>query len=271
MNSSSIQRTVTAFSLMVLVNGCGDDDQEPVDCAASNLQVSVNNSIDATCGLENGSFQLTISGGNPTFEFNVAGSGFQPVQSGTTMVQGIPAGNHTLTVRDGDNCTSTVNVNISNINNLSFTAELAAAGCQTSNGTISIAASGGKEPYSYSLDGGIVQAENIFSGLGTGDYTALVTDDDGCQTSITLSVLSGVSYNNVIIPIIDSNCAKSNCHDGSNGNLPNWTELTNVQANAAIIKSRTSSGTMPPAGNPELDPAEIEAIACWVDDGARNN
>ncbi len=272
MNPSSVQRIFTTFSLIVLVSRCGSNDPQPVDCASSNLQVSANNLIDATCGLENGSFQLTISGGNAPFEFSVAGSDFQPVQSGTTTVEGVPSGNHILTVSDGANCTVAVNLNISNVNSLVFSTELAAAGCQTSNGIITITASGGKEPYSYSLDGGAAQAENSFTGLTTGDYTALVTDDDGCQTSVTLSVLSGVSYNDVIVPIITAKCAISSaCHDGTNASPPDWTVLENVQNGAAKIKQRTSDGSMPPPNNTDPTPDEIQAIACWVDDGALDN
>lgn len=256
---------------MALVNSCGDDDQQPVNCTASNLQASVNNLMDANCGLENGSFRLTISGGNAPFEFSVAGSDFQTVQSGIT-VEGVPSGNHILTVRDNVNCSVTVNLNISNVNNLAFLADLAAAGCLTSNGTITITASGGKEPYTYSLDGGTAQAENSFTGLSTGDYTALVTDNESCQTSVTLSVLSGVSYNNVIMPIITAKCAISSaCHDGTNGSPPDWTDLATVQANADKIKQRTSDGSMPPPNNTDPTPDEIQAIACWVDDGALNN
>jgi hypothetical protein len=29
--------------------------------------------------------------------------------------------------------------------------------------------------------------------------------------------------------------------------------------------------SMPPAGQPDLEPEEIQAIACWVDDGAPDN
>jgi len=272
MNLPLIIRTITSFSLMMVVGSCGDDDEEPVDCASSNFQALANNFMDATCGLENGSFQLTISGGNAPFEFSVAGSDFQPVQSGTTTVEGVPSGNHILTVSDGANCTVAVNLNISNVNSLVFSTELAAAGCQTSNGIITITASGGNEPYSYSLDGGAAQAENSFTGLTTGDYTALVTDNEGCQTSITLSVLSGVGYNNVIMPIITAKCAISSaCHDGTSGSPPDWTDLATVQANAEKIKQRTSDGSMPPPNNTDPTPEEIQAIACWVDDGALDN
>ena len=255
----------------MLLYACSSDDESPIDCSASSLQAAAGNIVDASCGLDNGNFELTISGGVAPFEFSVAGSGFQAIGTGTSTVDGVASGNQAVTIRDGQGCTAMVNVNIADVNNLALDTQLEAAGCETSNGTITVNANGGKEPYSYSLDGGAAQAENVFDGLAVGDYTALVTDDDGCETSVTVSVLSGVSYNDQITPIIDTNCAKSNCHDGSNAAIPDWTDLATVQANAANIVTRTANGSMPPAGNDPLQPEQIQAIACWVDDGALDN
>jgi len=80
-----------------------------------------------------------------------------------------------------------------------------------------------------------------------------------------------VTYSNVVQPIITTNCAIANCHDGGN-TLPDWTIFDNVQANAQLIKTRTSNRTMPPSNaSISLTAQEIDAIACWVDSGAQNN
>lgn len=79
------------------------------------------------------------------------------------------------------------------------------------------------------------------------------------------------TYSGVIQPIIANNCAISGCHDGGN-TLPDWSVLSNVQANAALIKQRTANRTMPPSNaNVSLTAEQIEDIACWVDSGAQNN
>jgi len=257
--------------MLILVFACGSDDENPMDCSASNLQASVSGVTEASCGLDNGSFELNISGGSAPYQFSIASSGFQTIQGGINVIEEVPSGSHVVTVRDGQNCSILTNVNIPITNNLTISTQLQAAGCETANGTITINASGGSEPYNYSLDGGAVQSGNSFTDLEVGDYTAFVTDADGCETSVTVSVLSGVSYNNQIVPIINANCAKSTCHDGSNASAPNWTNLTTVQANAENIKTRAIDGTMPPAGNDPLQPEEVQAIACWVDDGALDN
>jgi hypothetical protein len=66
-----------------------------------------------------------------------------------------------------------------------------------------------------------------------------------------------------------NSCAISGCHDGSVSSLPNFSNLSVIQANASMIKSRTQSGNMPKTGS--LTQNQIDLIACWVDDGALDN
>ena len=49
---------------------------------------------------------------------------------------------------------------------------------------------GGSGEFTYSLDGGIPQASNVFSGLSAGEYTVtvIVNDDLGCSISDTLTI-----------------------------------------------------------------------------------
>jgi gliding motility-associated-like protein len=62
--------------------------------------------------------------------------------------------------------------------------------------TITLTASGGIEPYSYSLDGGVFQASPIFSGVNCQNYTVVVLDDNGCegQLSVQPPCSSGFTY-----------------------------------------------------------------------------
>ena len=269
MNLSTKIKNIHALSILLIFYSCGSDDEPAVDCGTSDLEANIGSVDDASCGLENGSFQITISGGSSPFEINVAGAGFQTIQSGTSTIEGVASGNLVLTIRDGQSCTATTNVNIADVNDLALETQLEVAGCESADGTIAITATGGTEPYSYSLDGGTSQSDNMFSNLAVGDYTALVTDDEGCETSVTVSVLSGVSYNDEIIPIINENCAINTCHDGSNDNLPDWTVLANIRDHAENIKTRTQNETMPPDAS--MDAAKIQAIACWIDDGTLDN
>ncbi len=94
---------------------------------------------------------------------------------------------------------------------------------------------------------------------------------DNAECSITQSakVLSGIKLSVEIKTIIDASCAVTGCHV-SGGAAVSFTTLANVISNASLIKSMTQSGTMP-KGGAKLPQEQLNAIACWVDDGAPNN
>ena len=75
-----------------------------------------------------------------------------------------------------------------------------------------------------------------------------------------------VSFALDVKPLIDANCVS--CH-GVGGQSPNLTTYNSISANAATVKSEVVSKEMPIGGS--LTDAEIQAISCWVDNGALNN
>lgn len=79
-----------------------------------------------------------------------------------------------------------------------------------------------------------------------------------------------VSFATDIKPIIETSCLINNsqCH-GKNLSIPNWANFSEVQAKAALIKTKTGNRSMPKIGS--LSQAQIDLIACWVDNGAQNN
>lgn len=79
-----------------------------------------------------------------------------------------------------------------------------------------------------------------------------------------------VSFITDILPIIQTRCALSGCHV-TGAQSPDFTVTSNIFDRADRIKSRTSSGTMPPSNATGLTIEQITLIAQWVDDGAPNN
>ncbi|MGN6530396.1 MAG: beta strand repeat-containing protein, partial [Ginsengibacter sp.] len=57
-------------------------------------------------------------------------------------------------------------------------------------GTITVTATGGTTPYTYTLNGGSSQPNNTFSGLSAGTYTVAITTNSGCTASTTATVIS---------------------------------------------------------------------------------
>lgn len=80
---------------------------------------------------------------------------------------------------------------------------------------------------------------------------------------------NGVSFSEDIKPIIETKCAIAGCHDGSASYPPDFNVFENFQERAELVKRYTGDGTMPKTGS--LSPSQIDAIACWVDNGALAN
>jgi len=59
-----------------------------------------------------------------------------------------------------------------------------------STGTITVTASGGTTPYTYSLNSGTFQSSNLFSGLAAGTYTVAAKDANGLTSTTSVTVTS---------------------------------------------------------------------------------
>jgi len=116
------------------------------------------------------------------------------------------------------------------------------------------------------LDGNPPTDQLIITGVEPGLRTVRVTDESGCSIDIEVMVLSDVDYD-TIENIVVSSCAVSGCHAGNVS--PDFREKSNIIGRASRILSRTANQTMPPrSSGVELTQAEIDAIACWFNDGA---
>lgn len=83
--------------------------------------------------------------------------------------------------------------------------------CQAIDGSVTLLASGGESPYSYSLNGSTFQSSSSFPFLAPGVYVAVVQDAHNCQTNIAVklnSPESSLTANVVAIP--DSECIGDN-------------------------------------------------------------
>jgi gliding motility-associated-like protein len=134
--------------------------------------------------------------------------------------------------------------------------------CRSGNdGQITVIASGGSAPYSYSINGTAGVASNVFTGLTAGNYIIQVTDVVGCTLAAPVTVTidqpaAALSLSNLIIT--PSGCACTNNCDGSasftiSGGTPfpntvfpegydiEWRDLTN-----AVVKTSSSVTGMAP-------------------------
>ncbi len=127
----------------------------------------------------------TASGGTGIITYSIDGENFQSSNTFESLING----SYTIIAMDMNGCSIESSAEVS-VNTLlaqaTVTEEIACHGELTS---ISIAVSGGKEPYEYSLDGEMFQDSNEFAMLGAGTYEVTVRDADGFDFTIEQIVI----------------------------------------------------------------------------------
>ena len=125
---------------------------------------------------------------------NSNGATVQSQTSQTANGQGtfstIPAGYYSVIITDAAGCTYTNNITVSGPTSwVNATATTTASTSGMNNGSITVNATGGTAPYTYSLNNtSNWQSSNIFSGLAAGVYIINIQDANGCMIVLTVQL-----------------------------------------------------------------------------------
>ena len=263
-----IMRKFLAVSVLSLLALSCSDEEDPVDCEKQGPLLSLGIVTDATsCSIADGVINVSASQGLEPYEFSL--NDFPGQSSG--QFNNLSAGIYTVKAKDANGCTHEIeNVSIKAAD-FTFTADLTADNsCLGSNGSVRIDVTAGNPPYTYKIGTGSFSDANTFSGLGTGNHSITVKDNNECSVTLSITIprgFSGVSWNNEIKPIMENSCALSGCHNGSS--RPDLRKFENAKFYAKTIKTKTQDRSMPRDGM--LTQQQIDIIACWVDDGALQN
>jgi len=131
-------------------------------------------------GDENGSIELTVSGGTPGYTYNWEQSwvmGNNPMN--------LPAGTYTVTVTDAKGCSNSTTATVTEPDPITVNASGDDAECDGSGGSLAANANGGTGVYSYLWSNGLAMP---FGNANAGTYTVTVTDANGCTNSTTATV-----------------------------------------------------------------------------------
>lgn len=172
------------------------------------LPVISNISIaDVFCnGGNTGSITLTASSGTPAFVYSVDNGA--TYQAGNYF-GGLTAGTYFPMVSDALNCSSlaTNGIQVSEPQVLDHINVVQNASCDNVlDGSITVNATGGTTPYTYSLNNGPTQLGNVFSGLLTGNYVVQVVDFNGCSDTSHVFIDTAYSVHASIVSQTDVSC-----------------------------------------------------------------
>ncbi len=171
-------------------DGCFDthnfEIQEPTLLTASN--VVLDNIMPCNGNSLSGRIEVSanggtiFTGGSNEYEYSMDGGAFQT----SNIFETAQEGNHTMTVRDANGCTTTTIATIDFDEEIEYTMEKQDVLCyQGSDGsiTVNVSQNDAGNTMSYSIDGGTnFQASPTFSGLTQGDYQIIIRKEKGVNT-----------------------------------------------------------------------------------------
>ena len=168
------------------------------------LDASITDVTDVDCaGASNGSISVSATGGVTPYSYAWTGG-----VSTTNSATGLSGGTYDVTITDANGCDTVLSATIAEPSLLAFTTTDVDPSCANSNdGSITVNAVGGTPGYSYSIDGGALQASNAFGSLSAGTYTIRVVDANGCETTSTVTLTDTYTLTLGASSITDVSCS----------------------------------------------------------------
>jgi len=166
--------------------------------------------VNSTCGLDDGSISLTISGG--VEPYLVEWTGLPPKFNGP-ILEDVSAGIYEVTITDDAGCFVTQLITVENIVDFEISAVVTEATCGQEDGAIDLTIIGGtgfglvswyvvgeSEPFAFDED-----IENLAPGV----YRVIIFEKDGCSDSLDVVVGNIVDFD-VTATIEDPSCGSNN-------------------------------------------------------------
>ena len=211
------------------------------------------NSTDLSCnGSNNGSISITASGGTGSLNYTISPGG---ASNSTGIFNNLLTGTYTVDVTDSNSCPDPTSspITITEPPLLQFTSQQAVnASCSGVNdGSITVSASGGTAPYTFTLSpGGTINSTGIFTNLAPGSYSVNLSDSKSCGpvagNNLTISQPAAIAITGTIITQIS--CNNSNNGEitvtASGGNTPlTYTLNPGAVSNLTGVFQNLSGGT----------------------------
>lgn len=174
-----------------------------VDCSSLDVNLSITKDINCYGG-HNGEIKAQVSGATAPYQYQWS-NGEQ-----TAMIDGLYAGDYTLTLTDAQQCQSIITQTLSEPSQLNIMASATPVTLVgEDNGTAEVEAWGGTLPYSYEWSNGAITSQ--ITNLSAGDYSVTVKDAKGCSRIKTATVTSPDCMGfNIELVAIDETCFGEN-------------------------------------------------------------
>ncbi len=190
-----------------------------------------------TCANNNGSIDITVSGGMPAFTYLWSNSEI------TEDISGLAGGSYTVTVTDINNCIdSAAFVVASSTQPVIVIDSVKNVSCfNGTDGSVYISVTGNNGPVSYAWSNGSI-SEDLLNVIA-GNYTLTITDSLGCVATISQSITEPTDITATLTPT-SATCGQNNgsITTSVSGGTPAYTYLWNTGATTSSI-TNVAAGT----------------------------
>jgi gliding motility-associated-like protein len=193
-------------------NNCTFNYNINISQPAAALTALIQSQVNVFCfGSNTGSLTLAASNGTAPYTYGIVGS----ASSANNVITGLSQGTYNLIVEDNNGCTVTLNGIITQpasgltgvVNSVT---DVLCFGNST--GAVSVTASNGTMPYSYTIAGN-TNNTGVFNGLAAGNYNIQLTDANGCMSS----VLATVNQPAAALTVAVASFTNAVCNGANNG------------------------------------------------------
>ena len=143
---------------------------------------AVINSNNAKCfGKRTGTVSAIGSGGVGSYTY------FWPaLSSALSTVNNVAIGVYSCNITDGNSCTVTGTITVTQPTSVTLTSTVTAANCGLANGSVTVSAAGGTTPYGFTWNSGATTS--TLSGQFAGTYTVNVLDGNNCMQTLAATI-----------------------------------------------------------------------------------
>jgi gliding motility-associated-like protein len=181
--SANISNAVAGSYQLKVTDAKGCSITNTATITQPSLLVSSINITQPSCSVSGGSATLQVSGGTIPYTYL-----WTPGNATTNTVSNLPAGNYTVKATDKNGCSTQQSAVINSFNSIVVQVSKTDVSCfNGTNGTASIAVSGGQSPYNIKWSTG--STNNAINNLTSADYSVVITDATNCMVTKNVSIL----------------------------------------------------------------------------------
>jgi len=216
------------------------------NCNCCAYSVYANGSNEFSCTDSIGQLQVNANGGVPPYTYSIDGIHYYP---GYPMYEGghrfvnLSPGTYRAYAKDSTGAVSITTTQIAEYCTIDISYMSVESLCQQANGSVTLHATNGVPPYSYTMDGIHYQTDSVFNNLAAGNYSFTVRDASRLSNSITVIVPNACL--SVIVTGTSDDCGIHNgsiTAAGTGGNTPYAYSIDGIHFQAANIFKGLAAG-----------------------------